>query len=469
MSAIKSYEKNTLKELISLCRNIGVKGYSGKKKDELIALLNKTNIKQASELDDKEETESETEEASACSGQSSFTNQTMLTCIGNKRKLIPHIKDIVADVRKALGKDKLVTIDGFAGSSVVGRELSYYSEAIYSNDMEYYAYLISKCSLETPTGEEQESIRLHINKMNSISDEVFKDKSTFQEGIIAKHYAPKDTENVQEGERCFYTRENALVIDNLRQYIFNLSKTSEASLFAYLMVPLLCKASIHTNTSGVFRGFHKKAGVGHFGGTGESSLPRIKGQIKLDMPVWNNENKFKAHCSNLDFNELIKSIPDDSIDLIYLDPPYNQHSYGANYFMLNIIASEELADSLIVKDEGQEVLQGVSPISGVPKDWKRSDYYYKQSALKAMKELVDTGLKKSKFLLISYNDEGFIGKTDWLEMLSGLNVRKYEIEHGIFGGCRNFKSRKAKVMELLFLVSLPIKDKNEDTCDHQES
>ena len=41
----------------------------------------------------------------------------------------------------------------------------------------------------------------------------------FIEGIICKHYAPKITEDIQEGERCFYTRENALVIDTLRQYI----------------------------------------------------------------------------------------------------------------------------------------------------------------------------------------------------------------------------------------------------------
>jgi adenine-specific DNA-methyltransferase len=382
----------------------------------------------------------------------SYINQTMLTCIGNKRRLVHHISRIMEDVKRILGKRKLTTVDGFSGSAVVGRALSYSSEMIYSNDMEYYAYLISKCSLETPTSEQQERVRNHIRRMNEISDEVFRNPIKFQEGIIAKHYAPKETENIQDGERCFYTRENALIIDTLRSYIFSLN---EEDIFAYLMVPLLCKSSIHTNTSGVFRGFHKKNGIGCFGGAGGKSLGRIKGQIKLDMPVWrwnsrtsgeaqSAETRFQAHCSNMNFNELIKMLPGD-IDLIYPDPPYNQHSHGANYFMLNLIASDD--------KQNEKALTDVSPISGVPKFWKRSDYYYKQSALKAMKEVIEMGLSKSKFLLISYNDEGFIGEEEWTSLFTDLDTKKYEIEHGTFGGCRNFKNRNAKVTEILFLVS----------------
>ena len=29
----------------------------------------------------------------------------------------------------------------------------------------------------------------------------------------------------------------------------------------------------------------------------------------------------------------------ERVDIAYLDPPYNQHPYGSNYFMLNLIAS----------------------------------------------------------------------------------------------------------------------------------
>ncbi|WP_436404851.1 DNA adenine methylase [Campylobacter jejuni] len=29
----------------------------------------------------------------------------------------------------------------------------------------------------------------------------------------------------------------------------------------------------------------------------------------------------------------------DFFDVVYLDPPYNQHPYSSNYFMLNLIAN----------------------------------------------------------------------------------------------------------------------------------
>jgi adenine-specific DNA-methyltransferase len=38
---------------------------------------------------------------------------------------------------------------------------------------------------------------------------------------------------------------------------------------------------------------------------------------------------------NGDSNKIINNIPE--VDLAYLDPPYNQHPYGSNYFMLNLI------------------------------------------------------------------------------------------------------------------------------------
>ena len=65
----------------------------------------------------------------------------------------------------------------------------------------------------------------------------------FIEGIISKYYAPKDTNNIQKNERCFYTRENALIIDTLRQYI---SDNVDEEISVYCLVPLLNKASINT-------------------------------------------------------------------------------------------------------------------------------------------------------------------------------------------------------------------------------
>ena len=51
-----------------------------------------------------------------------FENQTMLTCIGNKRRLTNIIKNLInTEIIPLIGKDKINIVDGFAGSSVVSR------------------------------------------------------------------------------------------------------------------------------------------------------------------------------------------------------------------------------------------------------------------------------------------------------------------------------------------------------------
>lgn len=359
-----------------------------------------------------------------------YVYQTMLTCIGNKRKLVKNIRKIVDEVRQMIGKDKLNIVDGFAGSSVVSRELSYIAETIYVNDLEYYAYLMACCYLITPTREQEERIEKHIKTMNDIAV-----NGPFVEGIISKLYAPKDTKDIREGERCFYTRENAVIIDTLRKYI---EENVEDDIKTYCLVPLLNKASIHTNTAGVFKGFYKNGNVGCFGGKGEYALSRITKRIQLDIPIWNHSS-FISHIMNKDINTLVSELPND-IDVMYLDPPYNQHPYGSNYFMLNVIAKNE------------EPLE-VSKVSGIPTNWNKSNYNKHSSAVLSMKHLMDIGLEKSKYLLISYNDEGIITDGDWKTLLDPYSVKKYEIQYDTFKGSRNLKERSNKVVEIMYLVS----------------
>ena len=360
-----------------------------------------------------------------------FVMQNMLTCIGNKRKLVSNIFDIVNNLAKTLGKSKLNIVDGFSGSSVVSRQLSYIANNLYSNDLELYAYLMSLCYLKCPDINIQRKIKEHIDKMNYIAKH-----GPFFEGIVCKLYAPKSTTNIQQGERCFYTRENALIIDTLRKYI---DDCVELELQVYCLVPLLNKASIHTNTAGVFKGFYKKDNIGCFGGNKEVALSRIMKPIELELPLWNNSN-YNFTASNDDINQFIKTLPDD-IDVIYLDPPYNQHPYGSNYFMLNVIALNEEPEN-------------ISKVSGIPTNWNKSNYNICKKAIESMKELINIGLSKSKYLIISYNNEGIIKLEDWDNLFNGYNVKKHEILYDTFKGSRNIKNRSNKVIEIMYVVSI---------------
>jgi adenine-specific DNA-methyltransferase len=365
-------------------------------------------------------------------GKDEFVNQTMLTCIGNKRKLINNIEDIVIDIGSALMTHRMNIVDGFAGSTVVSRMLSYQANNLYTNDLELYSYIMAQCYLETPTVDQRPVVHSHINAMNALAE-----NGPFVEGIICKLYAPKETKNIQKDERCFYTRENALIIDTLRNYI---SQHVEPELAPYCLAPLLTKASIHTNTAGVFKGFYKKDDIGCFGGKAENALSRIMKPIRVDAPIWNAGygSAFTPHCSNKDINTLIDELPDD-IDIIYLDPPYNQHPYGSNYFMLNVIAKNE---------EPEEI----SKVSGIPKKWNKSKYNSHTTALESMRQLMEKCVYKSKFLLISYNNEGIISSKEWASLFEPYQVAKYEIKYDTFKGCRNLKDRSDKVVEIIYLI-----------------
>lgn len=59
------YSKKTYKELLALCRDLHVKGYSGKKKDHMIELLKRSNEMDPTETDSKQEMEQETKEISS--------------------------------------------------------------------------------------------------------------------------------------------------------------------------------------------------------------------------------------------------------------------------------------------------------------------------------------------------------------------------------------------------------------------
>jgi adenine-specific DNA-methyltransferase len=401
------YTKLKLNDLLQLCKDRGLKGCSGLKKNAIIELLSSTS--------------------STALIESDFVLQPMITYIGNKRKLVPWIMEVVEEIRAQFGE--LTILDGFAGSGVVSRALMPFCSTLHSNDMELYSYVLLRCFLETPTSEQKLRIDFHFQEMEKLVPTEI--------GFISKLYSPKNTLLPTAEERVFYTRENAMIIDTLLKYI----STIEEDIKHYLLGPLIIKASINVNTAGVFRGFYKKDGIGHFGGTGENALERILATIKLDKPVWSSSN-CKTICYNSDINNLIMRFQDKELDLIYLDPPYNEHPYGSNYFMLNLIA---------INREPTEL----SKISGIPKMWNKSAFNGRGSAYDTMLDLLRNCLNKAKYTLISYNNEGLVTEDNWKTIFTelGCNVKKYQKEYDTYHGSRNLAGRNKTVLEIMYLIS----------------
>jgi adenine-specific DNA-methyltransferase len=351
----------------------------------------------------------------------------LITYIGNKRKLLPFINEAVVKIKKQLKKDKITALDGFSGSGVVARLLKYHTTDLISNDFEGYTYTINSAYLANKKDVDIPRLEKAIKYLND--NKLKKTKSDY---FITKNYAPKDDKDIKAGERVFYTHKNAEIIDNIRYMI---EHDIDDDLKIYCLSALLIKASIHNNTSGVFKGFHKKNGIGHFGGAGENALTRIVGDITLDTPIFADaENNTKVFCK--DINELVKEIK--PVDLAYFDPPYNQHPYGSNYFMLNII-------------NGGKPVPIQSGVSGIVEDWQRSDYNKTAPAEKAMDELIKN--TPAKYILISYNNEGSIPIEKFEKIVSKYGEWELlEQEYNTYRGSRNLRDRSNKVKELLWLI-----------------
>lgn len=356
-----------------------------------------------------------------------FFQEQLITYLGNKRSLLPFLNRGIETVKRKLNKDKLKAMDGFAGSGVVSRLLKFQCRELVVNDLETYSCLVNKCFLSNPKDVDIEYIKQTINKFNEI-----KDADLFA-GFITKNYAPNDDDNIKPNERVFYTNRNARFLDTIKRKIYT---EIPEDMQHFFLAPLIVQASIHTNTSGVFKGFHKKDGVGHFGGKGENALTRIKSDIKLDMPVLRNTD-CKITIFQQDINELVKR--DDVFDLVYYDPPYNQHPYGSNYFMLNILAD---------KSENISIQNGVS---GIAENWNRSAYNKKAQAITAMDDLIKN--TKAKYILISYNNEGIIPFDEFLNILNKYGeTTLLEQDYNTYRGSRNLNARNIKVKELLWIL-----------------
>jgi adenine-specific DNA-methyltransferase len=357
-----------------------------------------------------------------------FLSRQLVTYIGNKRALLGNIARALERVRTRLGRRKLRALDAFAGSGVVSRFLKGHCAYLASNDIEDYAEVLARCHLANRSAVDLRELSARVAALNASVD-----TAPLSRGFIEVLYAPADEANITKRDRVFYTKSNARRLDNYRRLLDGLPEAQRVLLLG----PLLARASVHANTAGVFKGFYKNRSTqaGQFGGSGSDALGRILGAIVLDVPVL---SRFECDVDVFkhDANALARELRD--LDVAYLDPPYNQHPYGSNYFMLNLIANyREPAE--------------VSEVAGIPADWQRSGYNVRSRSLPLLRDLAET--IDAKFLLVSFNDEGFIAPAEMRAMLGRLGtVDVIETQYNAFRGSRSFDNRPLHVTEQLFLV-----------------
>ena len=132
-------------------------------------------------------------------------------------------------------------------------------------------------------------------------------------------------------------------------------------------------------------------------------------------------------------------------DVLYLDPPYNNRQYGANYHVLNTIAKKDNPE-----------IKGVTGM----RDYVSSNWCKKGKVAEEFEELVKNA--KFEYILLSYNNEGLMS----LEQIKKI-MEKYGEYSVIQRGYQRYKSdiesddRKYKAKAVVeYIHILKKEDKN---------
>lgn len=357
-----------------------------------------------------------------------YLSEQVITYIGNKRALLPFIDEAVRKIRSELGGRKLSCFDAFSGSGIVSRYFKKHASHIIANDLELYSKIINTCYLTNRPDAEKLGLKEQYRDLTKKLAE-----NRFIPGIISELYAPGSEDAIHRGERVFYTKRNALYLDTARTLIDEYPE----EIRPFFLAPLLSEASVHANTAGVFKGFYKNrhTGIGQFGGHKGDALNRITGNIVLEYPVFSD---FEGNFQVLQEDALAAACSVPETDLAYLDPPYNQHPYGSNYFMLNVLARNERPEK-------------ISPISGIPSNWNRSPYNRRKEAPAELRKLIER--IRAKYVLVSFNSEGFVSREEMEEILSAEgSVETLETRYNAFRGSRNLQNRSKHVTEFLYIL-----------------
>ena len=349
---------------------------------------------------------------------SPFLTEQIIAYIGNKRKLLNLIYNALEQTLPEI-KPGLKFFDAFSGSGVVSRLAKHLNFEVYSNDWENYSYIINNGYIKTDRkdiitlfGSEKKLIG-YLNEINNLP------APEYGEQYISKFYAPESF-NIDEAdfrvERLFYTRENAFQIDKIRNYIDKYHPMSSDNRLRYFLLGLLLyQCATHTNTSGVFKAFHKG-----FGGHNRDALKRILSPIRLEYPQL-IDSDYPVHIFREDTGKLAESDRIRNIDIAYLDPPYNQHQYGSNYHLLNTIALWDKINAPLVLNE-RGVLKEKAAIR---KDWTatKSDYCYTEPAITSFASLIKN--LDAEYILISYSTDGLIP----FEVMKDICAEKGKNQH----------------------------------------
>lgn len=337
--------------------------------------------------------------------------------IGSKGRLLDEIEKIVNT--HATDNDH-VFLDLFAGTNIVGRHFKS-RFTVFSNDILYFSYVNAMATIYN----NQPLAFRGLQKIGINNPLIFLQDHADEEAHRTEYVGYYERSYSPTGEAMYITTENAKRIDYIRQQIeiWKSDKTINETEYYYLLAVLLDAIPYVSNITGTYGAFLKKWDK------------RALNKLEL-MPLEVPSSDYKGKCFNEDANTLVKEL---SVDIAYIDTPYNSRQYAANYHLLENIARNE-----------QPQLKGKTKI--FPWSDLRSQYCSKKTAIEAFQKLIRD--LDARHIIVSYNSEGLLSESEISYILSKASITgDVEITHIPFKKYMSkIKSTSDEVKELLFYI-----------------
>ena len=317
--------------------------------------------------------------------------------IGCKENLLSFIETFVKE-KDIKGN---VFCDLFAGTGSVAKHFKKLGYKIISSDLLYFSYVLQKVYIEQNQYPKFSKLLKHL-KINSVEETLFTSDSQNakeiikylnnlegKEGFIYKNYSPEGTQG-QSYTRKYFTGENAKKIDAIREKIEEWKKSGLINQpeHYFLLCSLIEAVPFVANISGVYAAFLKEWDK------------RAFKKLTLEVPeiIKSEETHRVFNINGLDVLDQIKGI-----DILYLDPPYNERQYAPNYHILETIAKWD-----------KPYIKGVTGMRSY--DDQKSEFCNAKTGIKALGEILKKG--NFKHLLLSYNDEGIMSENEILSLFN---------------------------------------------------
>lgn len=334
--------------------------------------------------------------------------------IGAKTDLLPFIEEAV---RTHLPQAE-TALDPFAGTGVVAVHLARLGLRVTAADLLLHNALAARCFMGGRPGE--------------VDWARVAERLEFLQGLepVAGYVTA-----VWGG--TYFTRENAGRIDAIREAIAEWERRREVSPqeLAVLLTSLVYAVDKVANTVGQYDAFLKHLGEEPYGADGRHRVDaNVYRPVQLCLPqVVESEG-----CEALVADSLAL-VPGRPVDLLYLDPPYNNRQYIDNYHLLeNLVRWER------------------PPVIGKTAKFERSALKSPFSSRRRAGAALATLIRETaaRCILLSYNSEGIVPDETILALLAERGrVTVYRKPYQIFGHGAG-RSRRRPIEERLFVCDV---------------